>query len=414
MTTISSQSKYYGLRYVDAGTGFPTYENRYLTVSKTRTGVPNPAWRQQVRDNVNASTSFTGSRSYCVFGDGGPTMKRWHPNYLSPSKVVRTSTASGLPFSNWFIPTYVIPNFTIAEAQALSRLHKAIRAEMYQMSGPVFLGELRETVMMLKRPLAGIRDLVSGYTNDLRKRRGRSRPSMQRALADTWLEYSFGWSPLISDVKSIAETLARAQRAIPPRSAVKAFGEYKQADPDTLTYADDNGAAIPYYRHQMSGYTTMVIYRCGLKGVVNSPPVDLTDRLISLSGFQIQNFIPTAWELLPWSWLADYVTNIGDIIEAACTDTSSVTRTTRSTVGEQYLNDYYVVDQNRLKILHGLNVISISGYSLGFTEARNRRVTRGNGAPSVPPMVFSLPGSASQVANIAAVFAGGRRMQPYI
>lgn len=413
MSTTSSSRREHGMRIITSGFGGTTYTNRYITVSKTRTGEPNPRWRQQVRDNVNASTPFTGSEGKMKAGDGGPTFVRWYPNYLASNRIRLTSSASGLPYDNWSIPTYGAPNFVISEAQALSRLHKAIREEMYQMSGPVFLGELRETARMLKRPLAGIQNLMSSYFSSLRTRRGGSRASMQRTLADTWLEYSFGWSPLISDVKSIAETLARLQYGKPPRSAVKGYGEYAQANPDTLTFADDNGAALPYQRHQMSGYTTKVIYRCGLKGVVNSPDVSSTNNLLALSGFQIQNFIPTAWELLPWSWLADYVTNLGDIIEAACTDTSSVTRTTRSTVGEYYLYDYYSVDQNRLKTLHGLNVISVSGYSLGFTEARNRRVTRSIASPTVPPLVFSLPGSPNQLANIAAVFAGGRRMQPY-
>jgi hypothetical protein len=44
----------------------------------------------------------------------------------------------------------------------------------------------------------------------------------------------------------------------------------------------------------------------------------------ALFGFTPSEFIPTAWELLPWSFLIDYFTNIGDILSSAVTQTAPV------------------------------------------------------------------------------------------
>jgi hypothetical protein len=53
-----------------------------------------------------------------------------------------------------------------------------------------------------------------------------------------------------------------------------------------------------------------VIYR----GAVRVEPKDPKEMDPALFGFSPEQFLPTAWELLPYSFLIDYFTNIGDII----------------------------------------------------------------------------------------------------
>jgi hypothetical protein len=37
---------------------------------------------------------------------------------------------------------------------------------------------------------------------------------------------------------------------------------------------------------------------------------------VGLLGFRWEDFIPTVWELIPYSFLVDYFTNIGDVLSA--------------------------------------------------------------------------------------------------
>jgi hypothetical protein len=47
-------------------------------------------------------------------------------------------------------------------------------------------------------------------------------------------------------------------------------------------------------------------------------------RLIDVCGFNPEDFVPALYEVLPWSWLVDYFSNVGDIIEAGSTSMKDV------------------------------------------------------------------------------------------
>lgn len=55
-----------------------------------------------------------------------------------------------------------------------------------------------------------------------------------------------------------------------------------------------------------------VRYRGRIDAQVDAPVWNNLD----LFGFSAKEFVPTLWELLPWSFLVDYFTNVGDILDA--------------------------------------------------------------------------------------------------
>jgi len=188
---------------------------------------------------------------------------------------------------------------------------------------------------MIRKPALALRQGLESYLDALKKRsRGipfsdSGRNKRKKVLADTWLEFSFGWTPLLSDIGSAANTIARfkaeADGLIHRKSRAIGKGE-SQAAAVYATATYQNGPDL--------GFTPLIGSRrsVGTKSVRYIAYLDYTTavntgsagRLAELSGFTLAEFIPTAWELIPWSFLVDYFSNVGDVLEAFATPTSNV------------------------------------------------------------------------------------------
>jgi hypothetical protein len=385
---------------------------RYTDLDQTRTGQPNPNYKAQIAAGENASTPFSGRKgSVKVRSDTG-YLQRWTPSVNDPNRRIITSSCEGIAYSQAAIPVYGIHDLETAMNQAKVRAYKAVREAQYQISGPTFLAEFREAVQMLRRPASGLKDYAMTYLNQINKRKsgsGRRRPSHRKAVADSWLEYSFGWSPFLSDIKAIAETVARFQyeRRF---ASVSGFGESDELVIDSSTNPGEFASGgVFYLLRSVLKQTTKVKIRVGLTASLNAPFGSL-DSLVQLSGFSMQNFVPAVWEVLPWSFMVDYFSNIGDVLEAETTDTSAVRRSQISIVTSDDLEASWSLDQQGAKALYGQNLISQTG-SLGSFAGSNRHFERIVDGLTYPTLQFQCPGSGGQVANLAALFLAGRRAQ---
>jgi hypothetical protein len=325
-------------------------------------------------------------------------------------------------------------SLTEANNRASAAIFKAIRREMYQISGPTFLGELRESLQMIRRPAAALTKSLGSYMLKVEKNLksiGRMPPSTRRIkdafgnwqpvgknasreieikkmLADTWLEYSFGWSPLISDVKSAAIALARFGIDI-RRSRCSAVGVHELVTLDVrdLSSLTPNQIYIKYSVQDSS--LIRVSYKVGLSASMNVPS-GTPDRLIELCGFSMQNFIPTVWELLPWSFLVDYFANVNNVLEAYTTDTSAVKWASKTV----YIGS---VRKLTFRTDGDANTTNWAGWSYmpgrqdgGLYKSEVSSVQRTSGL-TYPSLTFSLPDLPRQVGNMAALFLAQGRMR---
>lgn len=280
----------------------------------------NPGWRTQIKKGTNATTHMFGrtvkyTSNSCKFRveltqpqlDG--SVAKWNMETHGDLGVVLITPSD---------PTGI----SIGEADNLAaeKLQQKILSKQRQFQTGVALGELKETVQLLTNPLRGIFELTVDYLNSVKKtarRKRRSKRDMKEMVSEHWLEYSFGIIPLISDVQGAARAVANVIGYRLPREVVNAKGESlpslvqrrivdNHGPWQLIVLAEDRQHAEVRYKASVN--------------VTNNTPRDALDTF----GLSFGNFAPTIWELIPFSFLVDYFTNCGTVIDSLAVNQAGV------------------------------------------------------------------------------------------
>lgn len=385
-----------------------------VSYDQTKTGDYLPKWKTIITNGGDATTSFDGVRK---FGESLPAACKI--NYWWPAGQARTLQEVNYhrrwgEYHQPSVSTFYGANMTLANNQALSRLYRDIRANTSHFSGGVFLGELREAMRMIRRPALLLRQGLGDYFSTLRKRKGRApKHRMKDILSSTWLEYSFGWQPLISDVKAAAEALARFENDS-RRASARGYGINERLNQSTVS-SNSYGGFMYGLDNLQEISDAKVIYRVGLKWDA-AAPFGSARRLAELSGFTLSEFVPTVWELIPWSFVVDYFSNVGDILSCATTDTTSVSYKCKTEVQSARRKMRAIVDSKRVADAIGpREFISIDGSSLGGYNSVQSTVSRRKvSSLGIPTLTFTAPGIDSvKWINLAALTSASRSLTPY-
>jgi hypothetical protein len=187
---------------------------------------------------------------------------------------------------------------------------------------PTFIGEMKDFPMMIRQ---------EGRLALNLKTLGRnlSRKGKIKEAADAYLGYKFGIAPLLSDLKKIISFQDAVDKRINEldrlyskgglRRRVNLWSDTKSSSSTTIIASEFGGSLLLTAR-----VTTITkVKRWGtVRWIPTSPPQFITDsekkayarRLVfGLNAFSLGL---TAWELLPWSWLADWFLNVQNLLEA--------------------------------------------------------------------------------------------------
>jgi hypothetical protein len=370
----------------------------------------NPNWKRLVATGQEATTPFIATRQ--VVNPINPCWFKSRRRRLIDG-FIGGSEYSGFP--NFGYSGNIAPldasYFNTLDNQLVGRFAKKLLDAQRTLDGAVVLGELRETLSMVARPGKALREGLQRYLKLAEKRarktarhpfyRRSGRDSRRRILTDvvtgTWLEGAFGWAPLLGDIDSGMEALADLQyRTYPPRRTVSSFlpFNFERNKQEFLAFNTNRDGILKF------NSTELVEGFVKLRGCVvlkNAGEPSWTQTL----GLTAKSFVPTLWELLPWSFLVDYFTNVGDILLAYSYGNMKCawgvyTRKYRISVLQDYRYDLirdpeWVYDPVSL-ILPNVRI----GYEYTLRSARN--------GPYVPELQFSLPTSWKQWTNIAALY----------
>lgn len=285
--------------------------------------------------------------------------------------------------------------------QALLGFNRKVLKAQRAMQGLVSLGELGETLRMIRNPAKTLRLGINDYFATLIKRGRRIKHRRPRIIRDiaagTWLEYSFGWKPLISDIHDGAEALAKALYERPPRKFVS-FTSYGRK---TTIVGSESSNTDGEIRHTFG--PEVRTHNVGIKyyGVVGMPQVtDGFDQ--SQFGVTWSEIIPTVWELIPYSFLVDYFSNIGDIISSYSSCFADVRWMTKGTC---VANESSLRTMTLTPNVSPLRQYIVTRRAPGSRCFKvNRTISRDTYTGSrIPRLEFSIPGMGLKWVNIAAL-----------
>ena len=378
----------------------------------TLDGVKNPFWRKQIATGQNATTHCTGKRLTVdnEFVTAGYS-------YYSPASPNTES------FGEWYgYHPVTLPVLGNPPASVVTEVHNRVirkfltACENARSSVEVGqdLGEYKQTIEGLIRPMSSMRKTIVDHYERLTKASRRYRawdvPSRTKALADSYLEWTFGMKPLLSDVAGAYVGLQNAYRHmsnIQPVSA-HARGSYSGSNivanlTGQLLSVRGNKKSVSYYSERMKGG-----YRLGLQADGRLLPLDIL-QLRTLDDFKI-----TAWDLLPYSFLIDYFANIGDLIHASCATRFNLAwgvQSTRTTIEEE-------ISYNSISDL--TSVFGTVRTTSNWCKGGNSKVTSTSfirnaltPASLIPEFRLSLPTSAKPWVNIAALVLSGGKLCPF-
>lgn len=398
--------------------GWTSSGSKTQTVTRTRTGDRLPKWRELIENGENATTDMsatydsvesTGTRKYFYVRRKFPGTNAIQ-TFANLGYFLQKNGQQDLSMPVPSLDSSFVDN--LARANFFKKLHQVERS----FQGYVFLGELTETLRMLKHPAQGLKNLASDFLGLLRKRKKANPKGWTKDLGGLWLENAFGWQPLINDVKDAIKDWQRLTDPNPPTQRIsagakKGYGVSSGTGfnkPGTIMRPFSSGCAW-----RVTSYSLVEFHICRFRGSLRSQVEAPSWQDWTLFGFQPKEFIPAAWELLPWSFLIDYFTNIGDILDASVTSTRNLVYLNKSLIRTRTESkridlepDYDIPAAGWITLDHSANS--------RVTSTKTRKVVSRskNAGFYLPRLQFNFSLSDGQLGNCAALLSQANALHP--
>lgn len=274
-------------------------------------------WDDPVTSVVSSGT-FEGSQ--------GSTRYVYEGGHICPTKFQGT----GVPYSCANLRSETTNPGTLNPSACNAGSYGATGWNKFRPGKPqadlgVFIGEFRDVPRMLK-------DSANFFQNAW-KAAGGTLKKPSKALANHWLSTQFGWLPFINDLRKFKRTsdnLGRSLEQIKRNNGrwVKRGGSIVEDSTTTVVSKSDTvpihwpiGSnylySSPAGSHSIeSTQTTRVWFEASFRYYI--PPMRMERPVWRAKALaELYGAMPNPaliWELTPFSWLADWVSNAGDVI----------------------------------------------------------------------------------------------------
>lgn len=425
--------------YVKNGIAMPFRATRYLNSSAGVTsslfrdytlpgsydaGVKNSEWRILVEKHENAGSDRTAHKHKIKIG-GGTLSSRWRAQsgplagqfqYASMYGDIAAYYAFGGTVLN--LPA-LLPISESVRNGALNSFYKDLSNVLSPVNGGQIVAEGRKTARGLLSLGKGLIGKVTGflkeqitygdyvYVSGGKRRRKQIRDSNLKKYANKYLEFTFGIQPLIQDIEEIVEQLkkveiqqyqkVRAGNRLEDvlRSYIPLFpGPTTDANMYFDVFTQDN------FRQKASFY--------GM--VKHEQHSGITPKLFGLGW---KDFFPTVWELIPYSWMVDYFSNLAEWISSKTGLLSQLAWVNYSSVDEYVRTVRIVAPTGTPQSLVG-DEWSVTG-SGGIVELSRKRIQRDASPDMDLSLRLELPGLSSRKwLNLAALALAHSKLKTFL
>lgn len=388
------------------GSGNPVMAKSVLVNSQVANEVTHhsffPDYEDRIRSHKSATTPLSGVLHEFNNPNDGYCYYKSKSNIDSITAEIRGCLLK---------PDLAIPedpsNYYIESVKngVIQDINGQIRSAQKSLQGLVALGELGDSVRMVNRLGRDIFGKTENYLRDLSKVARRLTPqNIMRTVSEKWLEYRFGVRPMVNDIGGFIDACYNNRYGKPPRVLIRRANQsmFKKAS------ASHTGLYNEIYIDTIA--ERQCIYGFKLYGCVglsdSAPPPAFSQEF----GLTLDEFVPTLWELIPYSFLFDYVANVGAIIDAYSLNKSGLRWLA---YGEMRKSEIILSSTYRLR--YSKENLPSSSWKVQETSSRpctpltmsRRHVSRGNYDPGylVPSLEFKIPGTSTQWLNIGALSA---------
>jgi len=337
------------------------------------------------------------------------------------TRTEETVVQPNVNFNGWD-RTCIDKALNIAIKSILGKYHAQTRSNQ----GLVSLGELRQTLALLKRPADAIARLTQAYL----RRRAMLQRQINRASkkkrkldlkklfdrgVDEYLGLMFGILPLAGDADRAAQYMNNINERISNFVVLKSSGFNEKVISGPLTRKKNVGGYTALY--SFIGKTEATVKLRGGFQATLGPSASMSTKLASSVTSAIgdaRDIVPALWELLPLSFVADYFSNIGDVIDGWSFGNVFTLGLQQTTVlkGTETETGYSFIWSNHP------NMTAISSWINPTAKYQHlqKEISRNRlpGLP-VPTLEFEVPGfgrDARKYRNLAAlVYAKGRKVR---
>lgn len=397
MTTVTKLKwetfdKSWSYKNTQTGSTSTTVSKLTIKASKSRTASGLKDFKSKIDSGENCTTTLTAWDDTVSYAVGRITATSGNDVYINWPMPPSSSLQDTSLISSSLV--------TSAKAKAYGYLNSYIDNAYSSFSGQTFVGELRETVDMLKDPFSNLKGLCKelAYALLALKKSKLAGKELAEAVSKVWLQFRFGLLPLVNDIDAIVDIINDVSRnSASKKNRFYGFDESSSVSVDN-NYA--TGLASVSARRELTTIDRVDVYlHCGL--IFKHDPTLYSAQSGALKELLDASELPsTLYELTPFSWLLDYFTNVGTIISSATQSKADI-----SYISESVVRTRTVIDSIGNVRSTNPNGFIINSSTPAFSRISRRSVDRAARASAIPPLSVSMPGSNVQYLNIAALLA---------
>lgn len=176
-----------------------------------------------------------------------------------------------------------------------------------------YLKEAGETLQMLKHPFRSSHELLRKiYRKGRRGSSKRTAAASAKAMSDSWLEYRYGWQPILLDMSAIMKLVSEASKRMRVRLVSRASQNFKSE----LSKVHEVSGGLPRANAATVTARHERDVRVAAGVIYEVQPHTAPEQIMATLGLRARDLPPSLWNLIPFSFVVDWFVNVEDWLQA--------------------------------------------------------------------------------------------------